>query len=236
MDSSLNSVELSLLQQLPGCWGCKDTQSVFRYVNHAYAELIGFADPRACIGRRDSDMPSPSSECALEFQQQDLYVMESRRTLKILDIHPYPDGQWHAHIFTKKPWLNEKGEVQGIIFYGQELTETAVLEVGHWIGRVTGLHHQPKPPLDPKRTVITAEDLTPREQEVLFFLLYGKKPQQIAHAMGISVKTIEGHVARLRTKFDATSKHALIEQALDAGFGSSIPKSLLRTQLSVVLN
>lgn len=236
MTISFTSVEQSLFHQLPGCWGCKDKDSVFRYANHHYAQLIGHRKAEDCIGLTDFQMPSPTTECAAEFQRQDKYVMETGRTLKILDIHPYPDGHWHAHIFTKSPWRNAEGEVQGTIFYGQELTDTAVLEVGYWVCRATGLHQDTRSNFRFDESVIVPKNLTAREQETLFLLLYGRKPQYIAKIMGISIKTVEGHVARLRTKFAANSKNQLIDKALEAGFGSMIPESLLQTQLSVVLN
>ncbi|MFA0543952.1 helix-turn-helix transcriptional regulator, partial [Vibrio sp. 10N.222.52.B7] len=47
---------------------------------------------------------------------------------------------------------------------------------------------------------------------------------------------VEGHVARLKQKFDARSKSQLIEYALDSGLGSVIPETLLKKQISVVLH
>ena len=133
----LDSIHRSLFEQLPGCWGCKDTDSVFVYANLAYNQLIGLKPNETCTGLTDFDMPSQTTECAQDFRAQDKHVMDTRSTLKILDIHPYPDGRWHAHIFTKTPWLDGNGEVQGTIFYGQELTDTAILEVGHWVCQAT---------------------------------------------------------------------------------------------------
>ncbi|EDM57076.1 transcriptional regulator, LuxR family [Vibrio parahaemolyticus AQ3810] len=174
MNIPVNTIEQSLLRQLPGCWGCKDKDSVFRYVNQEYAELLGHASPEECIGKTDFEMSSPTTECAQEFQRQDKHVIETGESLKILDIHPYPDGRWRAHIFTKTPWRDEQGNTLGTIFYGRELTDTAVIEVGYWVCRAIGtdMNHQsifrfsnlnPKP-----------EKLTCREQETLFLLLYGK--------------------------------------------------------------
>ncbi|ELP5726945.1 PAS domain-containing protein [Vibrio vulnificus] len=236
VSNDLSNVEFSLFNQLPGCWGCKDRHSVFRYANQDYAWLVGLRRPEDCIGLTDFDMPSPTTECASEFQRQDRYVMQTGRSLKVLDVHPYPDGHWHAHIFTKSPWYDDGGEIQGTIFYGQELTDTAVLEVGYWICRATGLSDGRQPTFRFDDSTLSMHDLTAREQETLFLLLYGRKPQYIANIMGISIKTVEGHVARLRTKFAANSKNELIDKALEAGFGSLIPESLLKIQLSVVLN
>lgn len=98
----VNTIEQSLLRQLPGCWGCKDKDSVFRYVNQEYAELLGHTSPEECIGKTDFEMSSPTTECAQEFQRQDKHVIETGESLKILDIHPYLTGVG-AHIFSRKP-------------------------------------------------------------------------------------------------------------------------------------
>lgn len=223
---------LSMLEQLPGCWGCKDTHSVFVYANTEYCRLIGLEQPQDCIGKTDYDMPSPTTRFARQFQAQDHYVMETGKRLRVLDIHPYANGRWYAHLFTKTPWYNDKGEVCGVMFCGQELSDTAILEVGHWIchavthpeeAQTDHHHHQ------------SHIHLTAREQEVLFLHLHGKKPQTIANTLSVSVKTIENHFAHLREKFEADSKAALLERALAQGFGSAIPESLLTQQLSIVL-
>lgn len=227
---------VSLFKQLPGYWGCKDLNSVFLYANDAYASLVGLASSRECSGRTDFDMPSATTRFAHCFQEQDRYVIQTQKSLKVLDIHPYPDGCWHAHIFTKTPWFDENGTVQGTIFYGQDLTDTAVLEVGHWVCRATGMIAPPNLHHLPSRHEDGLCNLTIRESEILFLLLYGKKPKFIANAMNISIKTFESYVVRLRHKFGAHSKAHLIDLALDKGFGSRIPQTLLKTQLSVVLN
>ncbi|CAE6936129.1 COG2202 FOG PAS PAC domain [Vibrio sp. B1REV9] len=236
MNIPVNTIEQSLLRQLPGCWGCKDKESVFRYVNQEYAELMGHSSPKECIGKTDFEMISPTIECAQEFQRQDQYVIETGESLKILDIHPYPDGHWRAHIFTKTPWRDDTGNVLGTIFYGRELTDTAVIEVGYWVCRAIGVNSNKQSIFRFSNVKPEPDKLTCREQETLFLLLYGKKPQFIAQAMGISTKTVEGHVARLRAKFEANSKNELIDKAMEAGYGSIVPRSLLKHQLSVVLN
>lgn len=225
----------SLMAQLPGYWGCKDLNSVFVCANLAYANLVGFDTVEQLIGKADYDVPCQTANCAKDFQQQDQYVVQTGRSLKVLDIHPYPDGSWHAHIFTKKPWLDEHGKIQGSIFYGQDLTETAILEVGHWVCRATGLDDICQL-ANSTHLQHAQEKLTQREQEALFLLLYGKKPTYIASAMNISIKTLESYVARLRAKFGAHSKAHLIDLALERGYGSVIPQSLLKKQLSVILH
>ncbi|GAL04474.1 transcriptional regulator LuxR family [Photobacterium aphoticum] len=57
----------------------------------------------------------------------------------------------------------------------------------------------------------------------------------MAKVLGLSVKTVENYVLRLREKFNANSKSELIDLALEQGFGSHIPESMLKRQLSVIL-
>lgn len=186
------------------------------------------------IGRTDFDMPGPIVESSESFQQQDHLVMTTGNPVRSLEIHPDAAGDWRVHIVTKSPWKNDQNDIIGNIFHGIELKDTAILEVGHWICRSAGL--------DLKSPVSFSLDLhnqpinlNPRESEVLFLLLYGKKPQYIARVLGISVKTVENYILRLRIQFNANSKNELLDRALDLGYSAKIPESLITHQLSIIL-
>ncbi|EAR57517.1 hypothetical transcriptional regulator [Photobacterium sp. SKA34] len=236
MNNKNASFSPQIFDQLPGCWGCKDINSTFVYVNSEYGRMVGFDNHLDCIGKNDYQLPITTADYADKYVEQDKIVIETERTIRVLDIHPYHDGKWRAHLFTKTPWRDHNNQVIGTIFSGIELTDTAVLEVGHWLCRAIGITQQQKNSSMP-RISIKKEDigLNTRESEVLFLLLHGKKPQYIANTLGVSVKTIENYVLRLREKFNANSKGELLDLALELGYGSNIPESMLRTQLSIVL-
>jgi DNA-binding NarL/FixJ family response regulator len=59
-------------------------------------------------------------------------------------------------------------------------------------------------PAAPRQT--TAESLTPREIEVLRLLAKGYTNRQIAEALRISVRTVEGHRANLMSKLEVHSR------------------------------
>jgi len=59
--------------------------------------------------------------------------------------------------------------------------------------------------------------LTPREHEVMEFVLRSKQNKVIASELGISVKTVEVHRAHLMAKMNATSPTQLVRLALVAG-------------------
>ncbi|MCD9469238.1 helix-turn-helix transcriptional regulator [Photobacterium phosphoreum] len=231
MNNNGNYPSFEILNQLPGCWGCKDINSVFVYVNDEYSRIIGFNNPLDCIGLTDFDIPHLNPKYAHLFQQQDLQVIQSEKQLRILDIHPYADGYWRAHLFTKTAWRDNNNNVIGVIFSGVELKHTSLLEIGHWICRSNTTQYHEKNTFNQQVNIF----LNTRESEVLFLLLYGKKPQYISKTLQLAVKTVENYVVRLREKFNANSKGELIELALDAGFGSHIPESMLKTQQSIIL-
>lgn len=61
------------------------------------------------------------------------------------------------------------------------------------------------------------DQLTPREHEVMDFVLRSKQNKVIASELGISIKTVELHRANLMAKMNATSPAELVRLALMAG-------------------
>ncbi|MGF1725194.1 helix-turn-helix transcriptional regulator [Photobacterium nomapromontoriensis] len=234
MNDNPTPPQLKILDQLSGCWGCKDKDSVFVYANADYGKMTGLDHHLDIVGRTDFDMPGPIVECSESFQQQDHLVMTTGDRVRSLEIHPDSTGEWRVHLVTKSPWRNNHNDITGTIFHGIELKDTAILEVGHWICRSTGLDlkSQVSFSLDRHNQPI---NLNPRESEVLFLLLYGKKPQYIARVLGISVKTVENYVVQLRIKFNANTQNELLDRALDLGYSAKIPASLITQQLSIIL-
>jgi two-component system response regulator NreC len=59
--------------------------------------------------------------------------------------------------------------------------------------------------------------LSPREQQVLRLIALGHTSQQVADALGLSVKTVETYKSRLMTKLDLAGRAALVRYALQHG-------------------
>jgi FixJ family two-component response regulator len=62
-----------------------------------------------------------------------------------------------------------------------------------------------------------AEQLTPREQEVMRYVLKATQNKIIAAELGISIKTVELHRANLMTKMQAKTSTELVRLAIIAG-------------------
>ncbi len=61
------------------------------------------------------------------------------------------------------------------------------------------------------------EQLTPREREVMKFVLQSRRNKVIASELGISIKTVELHRANLMAKMNATSPAELVRMAMIVG-------------------
>lgn len=73
------------------------------------------------------------------------------------------------------------------------------------------------PPLTEVKTPPANYSLTPRELEVLGHVADGKTNQEIADALGISVKTVEAHRARVFKKLGAKNAAQVVRIAIRNG-------------------
>lgn len=240
--SSTRDIEARLARQFKGrsgFWGCKDRHSVFLYANEEYGRIIGVRHHLDVVGRTDFDMPCDTTACAQAFRDQDHEVMETGKTLRILDIHPYAHGEWKAYLTTKTPLYDETGRVAGTTFHGEDLTSPVNLELGTLLGRLY-LENQHGGPYGPGSYRIGKPckmpvALTQRESEVLFFFIRGQSARNIANIFGISVRTVETHIVTLRRKFACFKRANLVEKAIYLGYLHCIPGRLFTRQLSMVL-
>jgi len=239
----LRSIEQRLrlaFGEAPGFWGCKDKDSVFRLANDEYARIIGLKHHCDVEGRTDFDMPCQTTLCAETFREQDRQSMSSRTLLRILDIHPFADGQWRAYLTSKWSLCDDQGNVVGVFFHGEDITSASTVELGSLLGRLYTGDVDPDGIRQGSYRVGGASTmpvaLSARESEVLFFLIRGYPAKRIAEIFRVSVRTVEDHIRVLRNKFDdCTSKASLIEKAIYLGYLHYVPKALLTRQLSVIL-
>jgi two-component system response regulator NreC len=64
---------------------------------------------------------------------------------------------------------------------------------------------------------VNGERLSPRERDVLRLIGLGHTNPEIAGRLGLSVRTVEAHRARVQRKLAATSRAELVRHALDRG-------------------
>jgi DNA-binding CsgD family transcriptional regulator len=226
------------LEKNPNACGIKDATSVFRYANDHYARIMGFKHSKDIFGRTDFDMPCGTTHCAPLFRAQDQEVLKSQKKMRILDIHPFSGGEWKAYIFTKTPYFTPEGDLGGTFFHGEECTHSSILELGSLLAK-TSIDSGTNPLLGQNSYLLgsipTSIMLSPRQKEILFFLIRGHSLKHIAATLNVTISTVSEHVEKLKGKFNALTKNNLIEKAVTQGFLSLIPDGLSIKQMSLAL-
>jgi two-component system response regulator NreC len=72
--------------------------------------------------------------------------------------------------------------------------------------------------VNPAFTLKGADSLTEREQEVLLEVARGYANREVAERLHLSVKTVEGHKARILDKLDLRSRADIVRYALQQGW------------------
>jgi len=229
------NTKLNFLMQIPGLWACKDIHSIFTHLSHEYSQIIGLKHPEDQIGKSDTDLPCELMLCADTFRTQDQKVIQTGKTLKILDIHPLPEVGWCVWMTTKTPLFDEHKKIVGSIFHSLNITQSHMIELASLLEQI----NSPQQKLRQKSYEIGDLNppikLTKRESQVLFFLIRGKCLKRIALIFNLSHRTIEDYIENLRIKFDAQNKFDLIDKAIHYGYLNFIPEALFRKQLSIEL-
>lgn len=107
----------SILDDMPGSIYCKDLNGVYFYRNNASAQSMrSFNFPwerEKIIGKTDHDLFP--KEMADKFQEHDRYVINSARELVQEEVATLPSGKKIVQLSRKKPLVDRKGNIVGVI-------------------------------------------------------------------------------------------------------------------------
>jgi len=96
----------------------KDNQGRYLTINAAGARLLGRAVGEI-LGKDDTDLYSP--EDAQRIIETDRQVIDSGET-KVYEMAIILDGETRAFLFTKTPYHNQAGEMQGLVVVARDIT------------------------------------------------------------------------------------------------------------------
>ncbi len=66
-----------------------------------------------------------------------------------------------------------------------------------------------------------------REMECLFYVIRGHSAKSIGKRLGLSYRTVEDHIEKIKYKFHCTSKTELIEKAIIEGYMNMLPQNII---------
>ena len=123
--------------------------------------------------------------------------------------------------FGDVPLAVDAMKAGAVDFLEKPFTKATILDcIGRALSLSTQVRVEDRFSADAKTRV---ESLTPRERQVLERVISGRQSKIIAFDLGISVRTVENHRARIMGKMQAQSVSHLVRMALAAGVVSCAP-------------
>lgn len=214
-------------------WGVHDCYGRAFYMNEHSRQLSGLPRHYDICGRHFSELPAPIFfSCADKVVAQNEICITQQREIRVLNVHPGGDG-WFAYMSKKLPHYNLQGEVDGVLSAGYSVTRS-------WMHAAHNIRCLMKVDQRAMRGQISLNVghlpcLSPRESEVLFFLLCNQQIKQIAGILSLSENTVRTHIEHLKKKFGVHSIAQLIEAAIAVGCHDFLPETLRLRQLSMIV-
>jgi DNA-binding CsgD family transcriptional regulator len=183
-------------------------QSRFQNINDRHAESCGFVSEREALGKTVLDTSIAKYARHLIHHNETIMAMGHMKLFDEEIIHH--DGTYNQGISIKAPWYDDEDNMLGVI--GCTIV-SGKHSMASSLAKIAELHLlSPKAMPQLKRA---NADLTKRETEVLYCLVKGKTAKKIGDILGISHRTVEQHIERIKAKMNVFSKSELIEKAID---------------------
>lgn len=187
--------------QLPCSVYFENENGEIHTLNEHNVAFCGFASRRDAIGKNYFRVFTPSTAEQTIYNDQKAMRMQ---TMQMVDeIVERKDGD-NLHTFSIKfPWYNENDQVIGL--FGLSLLTTEKTSFSMTLKYITEMGL-----LLPTQHDAKSYALTNRQRQCVEFLLQGKTCKEIANELSLSVRTIEGYMDVLKTKFHCRNKLELI--------------------------
>lgn len=204
-----------------------DLESRFVQSNQKTAQLFGFANEEAMLGKTAFDIHCPAVAYAEYFMKQDKEVRDAGRAFEYLDIHTYHDNQVKTLLTKKTPFYRE-GVLSGTLCHCTDISDVGV------INRVSELVQLDQSyfslPHDRSYVLgVPAEKfgLSEREMNGLFYFLRGFGSGEIAKKLVMQAGDVESCLDLIRRRFGLQAVADLVEYSRVSGFVNVVPRGVL---------
>lgn len=214
-----------------------NTDSRFMYANYIAAHLFGYHEIEQIHSLTAHAIRCPASEFAEQFIAQDQQVIQQQRPLSLLDIHTYANDIPKVFLTKKSPLYDNNQNIFAVLCHCREISTDTFQKFSMTIASAERRFYSKNKSTERCYEITSVDNtLSKRELECLFFLLRGKTAAQIADILFLSKRTVENHLANIKTKLGCNKKSELIDVGIMNGYLNIIPESLLRKDLSLVLS
>ena len=227
-----------LINYLPFAAALKDINAKVIVVNQAYAELYGKVKSSETSGCDLSMLCCDNHELMELLSAAHKRVISNKIPLQILSTYQFKYDQDSLFNIQITPILDTYNEITSVLYIKQDATKIASL---NYFELMQANHNEAprqldiSPNLSLKNQEMDEAHITPKEAEVLFYLLRHLSASKIARYMNISKRTVETHKEHFKAKFSATSTEGILEAAKANGYLTYIPKGIYKKKLFIYL-
>lgn len=196
-----------ILDQLKMFVWAKDKSFRYLYCNEMYAEAAGVDSPSQMIGKSDDDMPWRN--LADYFKAGDHGVLQGHTRLNSAESSDTLTGITDI-LVSENQLLDKSGNCIGIIGSFIDIT-------GQQLVKKSGHYDKEKDRFYLGEDEFKNVYLSGRELQVFKRLLLGYTSRQIAEIAGMSPKTVESYIERIKLKLQVKTKGEIIATAIQVG-------------------
>lgn len=190
-----------VVQSMPGNLYWKDREGRYLGCNDNQLKVAKLSNQEDIIGKTDFDLYH--FDLAKKVSEVDEQVMSSANAMTFEEQGFNAQGQAAIYLTDKQPLLNEKNEICGVIGVSIDITSQKIK-----------LHSNLTYDFCEENKTIF---FTPRELDVFKYIIFGLTSKQIAKRLGLSFRTIEDYVEKIKIKLGCTSKSQITEAAISLG-------------------
>lgn len=222
------------MRDLPILMAIQDIENRFIAATQSVSNIcIGTNNPDQLIGLNNFDLHDEVAKNAERFNSENLEVITQKITLKHLVIQRYADNNIHVLLCEKHPKISSTGAAEGVYCQAMDLSKPAIQIIANRLLKYMD-YYLKEPDISLKILKNDSDNLlSDRELECLFYFLRGKTCKDIGKTLGLSHRTIEAYLAKIKLKFEVETKSQLIEKAIELGYLYSMPGSLLCETFSI---
>ena len=233
---------LSILNYLPGYIACMDRDNKYNYyVNDQCAHVNGYENAEEIYETRMDEIRCKAAESAHLWIEQNQMVLKTNKSIKVLDIHPYRNDEIKMLFSQKNPVLDDKCNPIAILYHGIEINQNNLTKILMNIMELDK-RYQIDNNINHRSYYIgnSSQDssLTNREIECLFHVVRGKTAREIGKILFISKRTVETHIANMKSKLDCVTKSDLIDSAVANNLVNLLPEAIfnhLQSGISIII-
>jgi len=204
---------VSYMESSNDFWIIKDHDSRFVYANEIMIYYSGLPKGFNIEGRLDSECPAPWSEFEDIIQANDKNVMESQKTIPVLNTFTYGGREKIVQPFMLEvtPLIKE-GKSIGIVGRGKKLD-------------IYSMYHFVENNIHPSSLTFgnPTDQFTDREFDIVFFAMQSLGEKEISKKLNLSHRTVENRLQEIYHKLKINSLGQLKEYCIKQGYDKYAP-------------